>query len=300
MNIAIVGDPHIATGYRARVDDYLSTVLDKMKVIAQNNDYVVFLGDVFSVSSAPTFVFNKTYRVLKEFSGKLHTILGNHDTFHRNINALNKTTIGSLDLTQVIKVHTKPFTLEGIEFVPVMTDDDFLSIPRDDTNSKILLCHKYYEMMVCPEESLESSELVDLNYKYVFMGHDHQPYNPIDLGNTILYRPGSLTRTTVDMYNKDRDVIYYRLDTETMNVTPVKVDIKPSSEVFLKGSFDKPAETKRRIKTDGASLAKLLARFDKQQLSNLSLEGVLRRLNATEQQIAYLRELHRENNISYN
>ena len=30
MKIAIVGDPHISTGFRARVDEYLRTVLNKI------------------------------------------------------------------------------------------------------------------------------------------------------------------------------------------------------------------------------------------------------------------------------
>ena len=34
MKIAIVGDPHISTGFRARIDDYLRTVLRKIKDIA--------------------------------------------------------------------------------------------------------------------------------------------------------------------------------------------------------------------------------------------------------------------------
>ena len=300
MKIAIVGDPHIATGFRARVDDYLRTVLRKIKEIAEANDAVIFLGDVFDTSAMPTYVFNTTYKALENYKGQLHTILGNHDMFHRNLKSLNKTTIGSLDLTEVVKVHTEPFKVGSVEFVPVMTDDEFVKIPRDESNNKVLLCHKYYDMMVCPEESLEDSELIDLNYKYVFMGHDHQPYEPKDLGNTILYRPGSLTRTTVDDYNKERGIRYYQIDTKDMSVTEQSVFCLPSSEVYLKGSFDKQNKEQNRIKTDIHSLSKLLARFDRKQLSNLSLEEVMRnRLGATEEQVLYIRELHRMHNIKY-
>lgn len=300
MKIAIVGDPHIATGFRARVDDYLRTVLRKIKDIAEENDAVIFLGDVFDTSAMPTYVFNTTYKALEPYKGKLHTILGNHDMFHRNLKSLNKTTIGSLDLTKVIEVHTAPFKVDSVEFVPVMTDDDFLKIPQDETNSKVLLCHKYYDMMVCPEESLDDSELIDLNYKYVFMGHDHQPYEPMILGNTQVFRPGSLTRTTVDDYNKERGIRYYQINTKDMSVTEKPVRALPSSEVYLKGSFDKQEKQSNKIKTDIHSLSKLLARFDRKQLSNLSLEEVMRRLNGTEEQVLYIRELHRMHNIKYN
>jgi DNA repair exonuclease SbcCD nuclease subunit len=299
MKIAIVGDPHIATGFRARVDDYLRTVIRKIKEIAEANDTVIFLGDVFDTSAMPTYVFNYTYKELQGYKGHLHTILGNHDMFHRNLKSLNKTTIGSLDLTEIIKVHTKPFKIGGIEFVPVMTDDDFVNIPRDEENNKVLLCHKYYDMLVCPEESLDNSELIDLNYKYVFMGHDHQPYEPLNFGSTTLFRPGSLTRTTVDDYNKKRGIRYYQLDTKDMSVQEKPVMALPSSEVYLKGSFDKQDKGQNKIKTDIHSLSKLLARFDRKQVSNLSLEEVMRRLNGTEEQILYIRELHRMHNIKY-
>lgn len=300
MRIAIVGDPHISTGFRARIDDYLQTVLNKINYIAENNDAIIFLGDVFDTSAMPTYVFNATYKALSKYSHKFHTILGNHDMFHRNVKSLHRTTIGSLDLTGIIKVHTKPFELGGVTFVPVMTDDEFESIPCDDDNDSVLLCHKYYEMMVCPEESFDDSELKDLNYKYVFMGHDHMPYEPLDLGNTILYRPGSLTRTTVDKYNEKRDIRYYVLETGTMEVYADIVPSLPSSEVYLNGSFAEKEVARHKAYNDRANIGKLLARFDRQLTSNISLEDVLRKGKVSEDIIMYLRDLHRLHNIKYN
>ena len=300
MKIAIVGDPHISTGFRARVDDYLRTVLNKIEYIASENDAVIFLGDVFDTSAMPTYVFNTTYKALNKFKGKLHTILGNHDMFHRNVKSLHRTTIGSLDLTETIKVHVKPFALGGVTFVPVMTDDDFETIPVDNDNNSILLCHKYYDMMVCPEESFDEGELKELNYKYVFFGHDHMPYEPLDFNNTILYRPGSLTRTTVDSYNEKRDIRYYQLDTETMSVTAQLVPCLPSSEVYLKGAFDKKEVAFQAKYNNSANLAKLLAKFDRQTVSNLSLEEVMKKCKASNEVITYIRELHRLHNIKYN
>lgn len=300
MKIAIVGDPHISTGFRARIDDYLHTTLDKIVHIAKENDAVIFLGDMFDTCAMPTYVFNETYKALKPFQGKLHTILGNHDMFHRNVKSLQRTTIGSLSLTGAINLHIdKPFEIDNITFVPVMVDVDFNDIPRDDTNTQILLAHKYYEMMVCPEESLDNSEIKYLNYKYVFLGHDHQPYTSLSISNSVVFRPGSLTRITIDNYNKDRVIRYYQLDTTNYNIEEVEIPTTPSEEVYLKGSFDKIAK-ESKTKTDMQSLSKLLARFDRKQVSKLSLEEVIRRINGTEEQIAYIRELHRMHNISYN
>lgn len=297
MKIAIVGDPHISTGFRARVDDYLKTVLGKIEQIAEENDKVIFLGDVFDASSMSIFVFNTVYKVFKEYPQKFHTILGNHDLFHRNLKSLNRTTIGSLQLTDVLNIHTKEFELGGLTFVPVLTDTPPDDIPYDD-GTAVLLGHKYFEMLVCPEESLETEDIQRLNYKWVFLGHDHVPYEPKRIGNSILYRPGSLTRTTVDLYNKDRNIRYYQIDTTEDTVTEKPVFCLPSEQVYLKGSFDK--EDKQTYKVDNNSLTKLLAKFDRHTLKGLSLEETLKRCGGSSEEIQYLRELHRMHNISYN
>ena len=143
-------------------------------------------------------------------------------------------------------------------------------------------------------------KLKDLNYKYVFMGHDHMPYEPLDLGNTILYRPGSLTRTTVDKYNEKRDIRYYVLETGTMEVYADIVPSLPSSEVYLNGSFAEKEVARHKAYNDRANIGKLLARFDRQLTSNISLEDVLRKGKVPEDIIMYLRDLHRLHNIKYN
>lgn len=299
MKIAIVGDPHISTGFRGRVDDYLKTVLRKIEEIAEENDYVIFLGDLFDTSALPIYVFNETYRMFSKHGDKFHTILGNHDMFHRNLKALNKTTIGSLNITNVLQIHVKPFKLGDVLFVPVMTDDNANEIRISEvTNKEVLLGHKYYEMFMCPEESLEREHIERANYEMVFLGHDHVPYEPLLINNTTLYRPGSLTRTTTDMYNKDRLIRYYQLDTKSMAVKEKRVISLPSEQVFLKGSFDKPKE--KVIRTDSGSLVKLLARIDRQSVNKMSLDETLRKLKGTAEEIQYLRELHLTNNISYN
>lgn len=299
MKIAIVGDPHISMGFRSRTDDYLHTVLNKITRIADANDVVIFLGDVFDASSMPTYVFNETYKALRPYQNKLLTILGNHDLFHRNLKALNKTTIGSLNLVGALSIMTSPFIIDGYTFVPVMTDTELDDIPEAKSDKEVLLCHKYFEMALCPEESLTQQELEVLQYKYVFMGHDHQYYQPVAMGQCRLYRPGSLTRTTTDLYNKDREILYYVLDTQTGEIEKVVLDVEPSEKVFLPNSFVKKDDKKKDL-TNTLSISKLLAKFDKQQLSNLSLEETLRKLGGTEEQVAYIRELHRLHNIKYN
>lgn len=301
MKIAIVGDPHISTGFRARVDDYLHTVLNKISEIADNNDKVIFLGDVFDTSAMPTLVFNETYKLLSKYDkDKFHTILGNHDLFHRNLKALNRTTIGSLNLTQVLHVHTEPFTIGGYNFVPVMTDDDVSKIPVADDNytDSVLLGHKYFEFYLCPEESFTKEDIEKLKYRWVFLGHDHCPYNAMQIGQSVLYRPGSLTRTTADLYNKDREIHYYQIDTEADDVSMQNVSSLPSDQVYLKGSFDKKEEKVARPKQ--SNLVKLLARFDRRQKSNVSLDKTLLSIGGTQEQVQYLRELHRMHNIKYN
>ena len=67
----------------------------------------------------------------------------------------------------------------------------------------------------------------------------------------------------------------------------------------LTSNYSTKEATNKRPRTDMQSLSKLLAKFDRKQVSNLSLEGVMKQLNGTEEQILYIRELHRLHNIKY-
>lgn len=298
MKIAIVGDPHITEYIRERQDNYLQTVLRKLEYIAENNDKVILLGDVFDKPTNSDYLFYRVYSLMKRHEGKFITILGNHDIIHHNYEQLNKTTIGSLAKTGVIKIETSKFQLGNAEFVVSLCRRDMCSIPVDETNSKILIGHNYFEIE--KSESFTADELRKLNYNLVFLGHDHKPYEDMYLGHSILVRMGSLTRKDTQSYNEDRDIKYIQLDDKTMEYTyqylPDNI-VEPSSKVFYPDSFGK--KTVERIKIDYTQISKLLEKFSKQGAGNISLDNVLRQIGTPVNNINYIKELHEIENIRY-
>ena len=95
--ICIITDVHIMErNPRCRSDRFLNTTLEKLEYVAKNNDYVIIAGDLFHIHNNSSLLFNTVFTLFNKYRGKWHAILGNHDTFNRNTNALDRCTIGSL------------------------------------------------------------------------------------------------------------------------------------------------------------------------------------------------------------
>ena len=298
MKVAIVGDPHITEYIRERQDNYLQAVLRKLEYIAEKNDKVILLGDVFDKPTNSDYLFYRVYSLMKRHEGKFITILGNHDIIHHNYEQLNKTTIGSLAKTGVVKIAMNDFELGGLQFVVSLCKRDMKEVPVDETNTKILLGHNYFEMD--ETESFTKDELSELNYNLVFLGHDHKPYDDMYVGHSILVRMGSLTRKDTQEYNETREIKYVRLDSKTgeYEYDYLPEDIaKPSSLVFYPDSFGR--KKVQRVEINYAQISKLLEKFSKQGVGNISLDKVLRRIETPVKSINYIKNLHELENIKY-
>lgn len=297
MKIAIIGDIHLATTFRCRIGDFLQDIFDKLNYISDNNDIIICLGDFFDKCSDSISLFNRVYRFLKTLNKKckIMTIAGNHDLFHHNYDSINKTTLGAMELTGVLTILRNSFSIDNATFDVSPCRKD-LSKLGDSDNSKILLGHNYYEMSECPEESFTKEEIKKLNYNTIILGHEHQGYEPQRIGNTILLRPGSLSRITCDSYNETRKIYYYQIDSKTLEYIKLEVPSKPINECFIEGAFNKVS---KKQKSPYAGLSALLEKFDKRSTSNLSMAKVLKDLKATNKHISYLRELHRDQNLPF-
>ena len=300
MKIAIVGDTHITEYIRERQDNYLNAVISKLEYIAENNDKVIILGDLFDRPTNSDYLFYRVYSLMKRHEGKFISILGNHDIIKHNYNSLNKTTIGSLAKTGVLQVEMDKFTLGGTEFVVSLCNREMCKIDRDETNEKILLGHNYLELDEA--ESFTKDEIRHLNYKLVFLGHDHKPYEDIFLGSSILIRMGSLTRKDTQEYNKDRDIQYVQYNTRTgdyyYQILPKEI-AKPSSVVYYDGAFVKKTEHTSTV-IDYNKISQLLERFARQGQGNISLNEVLQRLGTPVGNIGYIKDLHEVLEVKYN
>lgn len=295
-SIAILIDPHVTDRHRCRKDNFLETALSKLDYVASHNDYVIIVGDLFHTNNNSNYIFYKMYKLFTKHPGKFYAIPGNHDLIHNNINALEKTTIGSLALTGALNLNFKEFVLDEVTFGVSHVMKDLTKVPIDEHNTKVLLGHNYLEMEGSEKESLTRDEIRKLNYKLVFLGHEHKPYDEEQLGNSTLIRMGSLTRIDTQPYNKEREIFYYRLDSKTLEFERIKVPSKPAVEIFTEEAFQRIGRKKEEISF--IQIGDVLARFAKKTTGNNSLHEKLLKI-ATEREIEYIKSLHELNDVRY-
>lgn len=294
--VGIIIDPHITDRHRCRGDNFLETVLAKIDFVASHNDYVIICGDLFHTNTNSHLIFNKVYKLFMKHKGKFIAIPGNHDLLHNNISMLEKTTLGSLALTGALNLQFKSFKIDNVEFQVSLVMKDLKSIPVDETNSKVLIGHNYLEPVGTEKEWFTRKELKELNYKLVFLGHDHEPHETEYIGNSTLIRMGSLTRIDTQTYNKERGIFYYQLDTETLEYKRLAVPHKKAEEIFTVEAFRRIGRKKEDISF--IQIGEVLAKFKKKETEVNSLHAKLSKI-ASDREIEYIKSLHELNNVRY-
>ena len=294
--IGILIDPHITDRHRCRCDNFLDTALDKLDFIASNNDYVVIAGDLFHTSSNTNYIFYKVYQLMTKHAGKFFAIPGNHDLVHNNLEALEKTTIGSLALTGALSLQFNTFKIDNAEFQVSHVFKNIETLPVDETNSKVLIGHNYLEMPAVAKESFTREELRNLNYKLVFLGHDHKPYDEELLGESILIRMGSLTRIDTQLYNKDRKIYYYQLDSQTLEYEKKEVPSQPVRQIYTEEAYNRMGRVKEEISF--IKIGDVLSKFKKKQGGVNSLHEKLIKI-ASQPEIDYIKTVHELSNVRY-
>ncbi len=294
--IGILIDPHITDRHRCRKDNFLETALGKLDFVASNNDFVIVCGDLFHTNTNSHLIFNLVYRLLMKHKGKFFAIPGNHDLLHNNINMLDKTTIGSLALTGALNLKFSEFSIGNTTFQPSLVVKNLEKIPVDETNSKILIGHNYVEPVGTEKEWFTRDEIRKLNYKLVFLGHDHQPHEEEYLGNSTLIRMGSLTRIDTQTYNKERKIYYYQIDSDTMGYQRIEVPHVPAEQIFTEEAYRRIGKKKEDITF--IKIGDVLSKFKKRDGGVNSLHAKLK-LIANEREIEYIKSLHEINNIRY-
>lgn len=235
--IGIVGDLHIAPVPSNRIDDYFAVGLNKIEQIAQNCNYVVFLGDIFtSAKVEEQYVISLIQHLFycsNTYNTQFYTIIGNHDVVHEDENNLQNSSLGVLAACGCIKVITpqNPITIDDYTFhtIPVNYKRAKQQGLPKLTEKDVLLIHHEYETGT---NAFFYEDLKDVGCKMVFFGHDHKP---MEGGRTIYpeftaYRSGSIMRNRADEYNFSRSVYYYTLQDGVVGCQAIT--IAPAQNVF--------------------------------------------------------------------
>ena len=187
--------------------------------------------------------------------------------------------------------------LKFISLTDSKVNGDFkITITLDKENKKILIGHNYLEPVGTAKEWFTRDELRKLNYNLVFLGHDHQPHEEEQIGNSILIRMGSLTRIDTQPYNHNRGIYYYQLDTETLDYEKKEVPYLTISEVFTDEATKRVGKVKEDITF--IKIGDVLSKFKKKISGVNSLDAKLKKI-ATQKEIDYIKMLHEINNVRY-
>ena len=238
---------------RSRKDSYPTTVLEKLEYIVEqansNNAITIFLGDLFNAVNMPMNYFYRVVDVFKKFKNKPYTIVGNHDFPRNNESLLLRTplgllnNIGLIDYLQHYEVENK-VVIEGTHYwqqIPKASQESETAIPM----KKICVAHCFYEDNFAQEHNLHIKDILELGYDYYILGHDHTPYEDIEVGNSKIYRIGSLTRGTAADKQLIRDNVFIlEYDTELDMFSRIAVPCLPAKEVFNESIFLRKEEQK--------------------------------------------------------
>lgn len=299
--IAIVGDPHIQPTVSSRLDDYFESCLDKIEQIANSCKHVIFLGDVFSHYRLPEENFNRLWTKLFYLkvtnNNQFYSIVGNHDIPNENESDLDKSALGMLRTTQLVKLimpdNPLIITSNGVinrfntTFVRYSRAKEHLLKQRYNTDmyNDILLLHHYYEDH---DDCFTYNDLKTLGCKQIFQGHEHCPLpnGKLDYDEFTLYRCGSMMRNIAAPYNFDRQMYYFVINGD--KVTCNQLIVKPASEIFTQQAITREKyHEKKFVDTINNIVEKYTNNLSNQ--TQFSIKTILKEINTPDRNIDYIK-----------
>ena len=247
--IAIIGDTHFSPKTPvSRKDDYPSTLFNKLNslltlCIRENVTDCIFLGDLINANQMTVEYMVRLYGEFIAFKNNgidLHTVIGNHDMAHSNIDYLNKSAIAlfiSSGLFSTMSFVKDDTYFELIDYyVPVNELKPFNAGDLLHNIKCKVMCGHYFYLNGFNDmpHTISPDMCKELNYNYYFLGHDHTPYDPLVKTNYEVHRPGSFSRATSDTCQVNRDNIQICIfDTDTHKVEYKDIpDVLPSKDVY--------------------------------------------------------------------
>ena len=224
--IAFISDVHVDSKMPdSRVDDIITTLKDKLvdilnKCIAENVKYVFFEGDVVNRVQCPFEPITMLADILLRFKQegiRCFSILGNHDIVRNSLENLDKSPIQILFKLGVLE-HINLDTRVIINDTVLLTAVDYTEYPikaNKSFSNNILLAHMFYGksgFLSDEKHNLTDTNILDLGYDLVVLGHDHEDYNDVIVGSTKIVRHGSVLRGTSHNYNFTRKPNFVVID----------------------------------------------------------------------------------------
>lgn len=243
MNMLFFTDMHLNSATpSSRIDDYLKSLFEKLEWLFQlaieTNSVIICGGDLFHTPSQPDLVKNRLMALVDKYKVIVFSIIGNHDLLYYNLDFLEKTTLGVMFNSGHIK-HLHHIKIGGYKFVAHEFGDAFPVVDRET----IIISHCFYATSLSDKLSVSSEDVKNSNAAMVFMGHDHNMYNPVENNGTIVLRPGALSRGSSATENRVRQLSIASVNMKTGKVEYVPCPVvKDFNDVFRIKVEDKPKE----------------------------------------------------------
>lgn len=260
---AFVGDIHFDTEVSSRLDDYLGTCCRKLEAVGDicrkhRVRYVFFAGDIFHKVACSHECVNRAGRAflsLQEKGLRLFSICGNHDLLRNQLRQICKVPIQTLfgfgavehvSLSSPVEIYKTVDDGTDTRTAKITACDYTQDVPPADTSFdvNILLAHMFFgkgKFLAGNHENIPKAAMESLGYSMAFLGHDHEEYDPVTCGNTLVVRCGSLLRTTAHAYNVDRKPGFVIVDNifSPYHVRKVAVPFRPFTDVFSQAVLNK-------------------------------------------------------------
>ena len=239
--IIFVPDVHLQEqSPRSRKDSYPTTIIEKLDSIVEiannRNAIVIFLGDLFNAVNMPMIYFYRVVDTFKKFDKVPYIIAGNHDYPRTNPEMLPRTPLGLLNNIGLIQfldeLELDNVYIKGFHYWQKEVEN------KHKDKKSICVSHTFFEDNFAQEHNLHGVDCVKLGYNYYVLGHLHKPMEDTKVGNSIIYRIGSLSRGTASQDQLDRDNVYIlEYDTLLDTFTKVPIPCLPAKDVFKDSVF---------------------------------------------------------------
>ena len=229
MNFLILGDLHFRVQSPINRKDNIEKVFrDKFKQVKkiikkEKIEMVLCVGDILDKAR----VVNETLLLADELLSSLEipiiTCVGNHDLVSNTMNNYNVSSINILErLCGNLKIEREKrfIEIDNIRiYINNWGNDNFIVEDIDNNYVNIMLTHSMIVKAKGMFDSIGIDE-VETNVDLLITGHNHCKFKTDNI-----YNPGSLVRLTTGAGDFDRQVEVGVLDTNTMNIEQVLLDI---------------------------------------------------------------------------
>ncbi len=262
--LAFVGDLHFDIKVSSRLDDYMTTCCRKLEAVGdicqqENVRYIFFSGDIFHRINCPHEVVNRLGNVFLSLQRKglrLFSICGNHDIPRDSLKNLEQSPIETLflGLLEHISLATpveiyKSYQDNSAIFSAKVTACDYTQsvLPADNGfDVNILLAHMFFDkpsFLSGDDQNITKDFMETLGYDMAFLGHDHEEYDPVVCGKTMVVRSGSLLRGTVHDYNFSREPGFVIVDDifNPHSVRKVIIPHRPYQDIISQAALNRKA-----------------------------------------------------------